>query len=184
MTEYEVIKDNQCGKITAGINQMDLSKEECILEKVRKADYYYRNGFNCSQAVFTSFATDFGMSEEVALKVATQFGGGARKGEMCGAVSGALMVLGLKYGHFHYNAPDEKRNAYQIAEAFMNQFIEREGTVVCRELLGYDLSKVEDMDVIKELNLFKDVCPKIIQKATEIVATIYYAKDLNPTTEE
>lgn len=68
------------------------------------------------------------------------------------------------------NAPEEKATAYQKAEEFMNKFIEKNGTVVCRELLGYDVSKPEDMEKIKELDLFKSTCPKMIQCATEIVA--------------
>lgn len=137
--------------------------------KVEKSANYFKNGFNCSQAVLAAFASDFGLSEEMALKIATQFGGGARKGEMCGAVSGALMVLGLKYGHYHYNALEEKGNAYKIAEDFMNRFIAKKGTVVCRELLGYDVSKPEDMIKIKEMDLFKKTCPEMIKCATEIV---------------
>ena len=90
---------------------------------VDKAEEYFSNNFNCSQAVFTAFATEAGLDEELALKIATQFGGGARKGEMCGAVSGALMVLGLKYGHCHAEKAEENRRAYQIAEDFMNRFI-------------------------------------------------------------
>ncbi len=139
------------------------------MNRVEKAQEYFKKGFNCSQAVFTTFAVELGMSEEMALKVATQFGGGARKGEMCGAVSGALMVLGMKYGHYHEGALEEKANAYKISEDFMNRFIEKNGTVVCRELLGYDLSKPQDAEKIKELYLFKSICPKMIQCATEIV---------------
>ncbi len=150
-------------------NDLEQVKEACLQSKTEKSANYFKNGFNCSQAVFASFATEFGISEEIALKVATQFGGGARKGEMCGAVSGALMVLGLKYGHYHYNAPEEKGNAYKIAEDFMNRFIEKNGTVVCRELLGYDISKSEDMATIKELDLFNSTCTKMICCATEIV---------------
>ena len=139
------------------------------MNHVDKAEKYFSNNFNCSQAVFTAFATETGLDEELALKIATQFGGGARKGEMCGAVSGALMVLGLKYGHYHAENAEEKGRAYQIAEDFMNRFIEKKGTVVCRELLGYDLSKTEDMEKIKEWNLFKTTCPEMIRCATEIV---------------
>lgn len=139
------------------------------MNKVEQSQNYFKNGFNCSQAVFTTFATELGLSEEMALRVSTQFGGGARKGEMCGAVSGALMVLGLKYGHCHYDAPEEKANAYKISENFMDRFIEKNGTVVCRELLGYDLTKPEDMQKIKELDLFHITCPKMIQCATEIL---------------
>lgn len=139
------------------------------MNHVDKAKTYFCNNYNCSQAVFTTFATELGMDEETALKVATNFGGGARKGEMCGAGSGALMVLGLKYGHCHAEDTEEKGRAYRIAEDFMNRFIKEQGTVVCRELLGYDLSKNEDMDKIKELGLFKSVCPRMIQCATVIV---------------
>ncbi len=134
-----------------------------------KAQEYFSNNFNCSQAVFTTFATEMGLDEELALKIATQFGGGARKGEMCGAVSGALMVLGLKYGHCHWDNAEEKARAYQISEDFMNRFIQKNGTVVCRELLGYNISKPEDMKKIKELNLFRTTCPEMIRCATEIV---------------
>lgn len=134
-----------------------------------KAQEYFSNNFNCSQAVFTTFATEMGIDEELALKIATQFGGGARKGEMCGAVSGALMVLGLKYGHSNSENAEEKARAYQISEEFMNRFIQKNDTVVCRELLGYDISKQEDMEKIKELNLFKTTCPEMIRCATEIV---------------
>lgn len=147
------------------------------MNKVEKSLDYFKNGFNCSQALLATFAADFGLSEEMALKVATQFGGGARKGEMCGAVSGALMVLGLKYGHYHYDAPEEKANAYSIAEDFMNRFIEKNGTVVCRELLGYDLTKPEDKQKIMELDLFHITCPKMIQCATEIVDEMLQAKE-------
>ena len=139
------------------------------MNHVDKAEEYFNNNFNCSQAVFATFATEIGLDEELALKIATQFGGGARKGEMCGAVSGALMVLGLKYGHFHAQDAEEKGRAYQIAEDFMNRFIEKKGTVVCRELLGYDISKTEGMKKIKELNLFKSICPEMIRCATELV---------------
>lgn len=136
---------------------------------VDKAESYFSNNFNCSQAVFTTFATELGVDEELALKIATQFGGGARKGEMCGAVSGALMVLGLKYGHYHAEDNEEKGRAYHIAEDFMERFTAEKGTVVCRELLGYDVSKEADKMKISELNLFKTVCPEMIRCATVIV---------------
>ena len=80
-----------------------------------------------------------------------------------------LMVLGLKYGHCHAEDMQEKENAYKIGEDFMNRFIAEQGTVVCRELLGYDLTKAEDAEKIKELGLFQTICPKMIRCATAIV---------------
>ena len=134
----------------------------------RAVDYYSRN-FNCTQGVFTTYAIEHGFDEKLALKLATNFGGGARKGEMCGAVSGALMVLGLLYGHSESEAPDTKARAYAMSEEYMNRFIRRNGSVVCRELLGYDLSKSEEKAVILEKDLFHTVCPDLIRSAVEIL---------------
>ena len=146
-------------------------------EKVEKAATYFDNGFCCSQAVFTAFATEYGISEELALKIATQFGGGARKGEMCGSVSGALMALGLRYGFSDGNAQKEKELAHQKAEEFMNCFIEKKGTVVCRELLGHDLSKPGELEKCRELDIFKTICPEMVRCAAEIVEQMLEEND-------
>ena len=139
------------------------------MNHVEKALEYYNNNFNCSQGVFTAFATEMGMDEKTALKVATNFGGGERKGELCGAVAGALMVLGLRCGHCESDDTEGKAKAYAVSEEFMNRFIERNGSVVCRELLGYDLTKKEDMEIIQEKNLFRTLCPKMVKCAAEIL---------------
>jgi C_GCAxxG_C_C family probable redox protein len=138
-------------------------------KKSDKALYYFANNFNCSQAVFTTFATEMGVDEEIALKLGTQFGGGARCGQMCGAVSGALMVLGLKYGHCHSNNNEEKSRAYSLAVEFNKRFCEKNCSIVCKDLLGYDLSVPNELALIKEKKLFSTVCPKMIADATEIV---------------
>ena len=134
-----------------------------------KAVEYYNNNFNCSQGVFTAFATEMGMDEKLALKLATNFGGGERKGELCGAVAGALMVLGLRCGHCESEDAEGKAKAYAVSTEFMNRFMEKNGSVVCRELLGYDLTKKEDMAVIQEQNLFRTLCPKMVESAAQIL---------------
>ncbi len=91
---------------------------------------YYANNFNCSQTVFTTFATEPGIDEKLALKLGTEFGGGARCGQICGTVSGALMVLGLKYGHCHSDNNDEKAYAYSLAVEFNKRFSMKNGSVV------------------------------------------------------
>ena len=101
----------------------------------RAVDYYGRN-FNCTQGVFTTYAIEHGLDEKLALKLATNFGGGARKGEMCGAVSGALMVLGLLYGHSESDDLDAKAKAYAMAEEYMNRFIKKNGSVVAENCWG------------------------------------------------
>ncbi len=137
-----------------------------------KAIWYYNHNFNCSQSVFTAFAVELGIDEKTALMLGTNFGGGARKGEMCGAVSGALMVLGLKYGHCESENSESKQFAYRVSENFMNRFIKKNSTVVCREILGYDITKADDMAVIKEKNLFRTLCPQIVSCAVQILEDI------------
>lgn len=134
-----------------------------------KAVEYFNNNFNCSQGVFTSFATELGMDEKLALRIGTNFGGGERKGELCGAVAGALMALGLRCGHCESDDMEGKARAYKLSEEFMNRFAERNGTVVCRKLLGYDLTKAEDMKIIRERNLFRTICPEMIKSAATIL---------------
>lgn len=139
------------------------------MSRVDKAVEYFNNNFNCSQSVFTTYATEFGIDEKLALKLGTNFGGGARKGELCGAVAGALLVLGLRCGHCDSNDTEAKTKAYTIAEEYMNRFIEANGSAVCKDLLGYDLSKTDDMEQIKEKNLFRTTCPQMVRSAVTVL---------------
>ncbi len=139
------------------------------MSHVEKAVEYYNNNFNCSQGVFTAFATEMGMDEKLALRIATNFGGGERKGELCGAVAGALMALGLRCGHCDSEDAEGKAKAYAVSTEFMDRFIKENGSVVCRDLLGYDLTKEEDMAVIAEQNLFRSFCPKMVESAARIL---------------
>ncbi len=134
-----------------------------------KAKEYFSNNFNCAQAVFTTFAVENGFDEALALKLASGFGGGARCGQLCGAVSGALMVLGLKYGHSHSTDRDEKARSNSLAMEFTTRFREKNGSVVCRELLGYDPSDPADAAVIREKDLFHTICPRMVADAADIV---------------
>lgn len=139
------------------------------MKKADRAIELFNNNFNCSQAVFTVFATDYGINEELALKLATSFGGGARSGEMCGAVSGALMVLGLRYGHFNAENNEEKNKAYSLVKEFVNRFKEVNNSIVCRELLGYDLSKEDEFEIIASKGLCKTICPNMVRDAVNIL---------------
>lgn len=139
------------------------------MNQVEKAVDYYMHNFNCSQGVFTAYAKELGIDEKLALKIATNFGGGARKGELCGAVAGALMVLGLKYGHCDSDDMESKASAYAIADAYMNRFRDRNGSFVCRELLALDLTDPEEYKIIQEKNVFRTRCPELVRSAAEIL---------------
>lgn len=139
------------------------------MNRADRAIELFNNNFNCSQAVFTVFATEYGISQELALKLATSFGGGARSGEMCGAVSGALMVLGLKYGHFNTENNEQKQKAYSLVNEFVNRFKEINRSIVCRDLLGYDLSKPDEFEIIASKGLCKTICPNMVRSAVDIL---------------
>lgn len=100
-----------------------------------KARELFNDGYNCSQAVFGAFAEDAGLDMKTALRFASPFGGGmGRMREVCGGVSGMLMVLGLFYG---YDEPDDaqaKKELYSYVRALADKFKESEGSIICREL--------------------------------------------------
>lgn len=139
------------------------------MDHAEKAATYYMTGFNCAQSVLAAFAKDFDIDEEFSLKFTSNFGGGARCGQLCGAVTGALLVLGLKYGYYRFEDRAQIDKAYEITIEFQKRFCERNKSVVCKDLLDYDLSDPEQKKQAKEKGLFKDICPRMVSDAVEIV---------------
>ena len=96
-----------------------------------------------------------------------------RTGEVCGAVSGALMVIGLKYGPATAADKQAKERTYELARAFAERFKERNnGCIKCRELLGYEIDTPEGRQLAREKGLFAELCPKFVHDAAEIVEQI------------
>lgn len=137
-----------------------------------KALEVFEDKFNCAQAVFSSFAKELGVPEEQALKVAICFGAGMRKGEVCGAVSGALMVLGMMYGDSGEDAASSKAISHQKASEFMDRFKSTNGSCVCKEILGCDISTSEGMDYARENKYFNEICPGMVEAAVDILEDI------------
>lgn len=103
-----------------------MTKSEAALEA-------FRDGFNCAQAVLGAFSGGFGLDENAALRIAAGFGAGlGRRRELCGAVSGAVMVLGLRYGN---GAKESNGAVYQKVQELTGLFLQEKGTLVCSELL-------------------------------------------------
>lgn len=93
----------------------------------------------------------------------------ARTGETCGAVTGALMVIGLKHAKMRRDDDDSRELSYALAQEFMDAFRVKNGSLLCRELLGVDVSTPEGMAVVREKNLFATVCPCFVQEAAELL---------------
>lgn len=129
----------------------------------------HARGFNCSQAVFGVFCEDLGLDLGTAYRVSAGFGGGMRRGEVCGAVTGAVMALGLRYGHFIEGDTESKDMIAAKTKAFTERFEAANGSLICKGLLGYNSSIEEERAIIVEKGLFDTVCPKAIISAVEIV---------------
>ncbi len=143
------------------------------MNQIEHAVSCFQEGFNCSQAILSSFSKRFGLRRKKALKIAQAFGGGiARTGQMCGAVSGALMVIGLKHGKIKSEDQEAKEKTYELAKEFMSLFKIQNGSVICRELLGYDISTPEGMKISEEKKLFDTICPEFVQSAAKIIKDI------------
>jgi len=143
------------------------------MNRAEDAVSLFKEGFNCSQSVLTSYASELGLKRELALKVGTSFGGGmARMGKTCGAVTGAFMVIGLKYGRVSAQDEQTRDKNYGIVREFVNRFTARNGSIVCRELLDCDISTPEGLKLAQDNKLFENVCPKFVRDAAEIVAQL------------
>jgi C_GCAxxG_C_C family probable redox protein len=140
------------------------------MSKVERAVACFEKGFNCSQSVLSTYAEQFGLDHETALKVAAGFGGGmGRMAGMCGAMSGALMVIGLKYGAVQAEDKQAKETTYEQVRAFARRFMDRHGSTLCKELLECDISTPEGLKRAREHNLFATRCSQLVRSAAEIL---------------
>ena len=113
------------------------------------------------------------MDRELALKVAGAFGGGmARMGETCGAVTGALMVIGLKHGMTKSEDGEARDKTYDLVREFVARFKDRHGSIVCRELLGCDINKPEERQAAQEQGILDTLCSTFVRDAAKIIEHI------------
>ena len=137
------------------------------MEKSDKAVELFKTGACCSQAVFCAFAQDFGMDAETAMKVSAGLGGGVgRMREVCGAVTGATLALGMKYG------PD-KAAVYPHVQELCARFKAECGSIVCRELLdGTGASPGGAPEARTEAYYRKRPCAEMVRLAAELAAQV------------
>jgi len=130
----------------------------------------FSEGFNCSQAVLSTCGPEMGLDRKSALRVAGMFGGGmGHMGNVCGAVTGAFMAIGLKYSKIQGGENEKRDRGYALVRQFAKEFTARNGSIICKELLGCDLSTPDGSTQAREKGLFRDLCPKLVQSAVEIL---------------
>ncbi len=128
----------------------------------------FLGGSSCSQSMFSSFAEYYGVDKEVAYRIASGFGGGvAHTGGLCGAVTGGLMALGLKYGKPRAMTPEEKSVLDAKAHEFMRRYKEKHNAIECKHLLGYNVGVPEEKAECMAKGVIKKRCPHFIQYAAE-----------------
>lgn len=143
--------------------------EAKIQEAVMKASEIHSKGFNCAQSVLLSLSDLTGLAAKKSLAIAGGFGGGMRASEVCGAVSGAVMAIGLLFPFTDGEDSAAKDRIAAITREFHRRFREKNKTIICRSLLGYDLEKPEESVIIKEQGIIAKVCPEFMDCAEAIV---------------
>lgn len=140
------------------------------MSRVDDAVSCFKGGVNCSQAILSTYCEQFGLAKETALKLAAGFGGGmGRMGDTCGAVTGGIMVLGLKCGPADAADQQAKETAYEQVRELARRFEARNGTTVCRDLIQCDIGTPEGLARAREQKIFVTVCPKFVRDAAEIL---------------
>jgi C_GCAxxG_C_C family probable redox protein len=140
------------------------------MNRSERADQLFQQGFNCAQSVACAFAEDLGADRELALRMATGFGGGmGHTSNTCGALTGAVMALGLAFGMKNAGDQAAKDRTYALVGEAVRRFRERAGAITCTDLLGFDLSIPEQLQTVRDRGLTKEKCPGYVKAAAEIV---------------
>ncbi len=141
----------------------------------RKALSLFNQGFSCSQAVFGALAPGLGLDRLKALRIASAYGGGiCRRGELCGAVSGGLMAIGLKFGHTKAKDLAGKEAIYRIAQRFIKWFEKKYGTLICCELTGVDIG----VDGKRRPRFHSEICRGIVQATEKYLNQLFRARKI------
>jgi len=139
------------------------------MSNVSDAVDLFRKGCACSQAILAVYGPPLGLDRNQAVRIASGFAGGMRMGETCGAVTGAFMALGLRCCTDACETGPGRARIYAAVKDFVSGFEQRNGSVICKDLLGCDISTPEGMQTAQKQDLFKTICPKLVQDAAEIL---------------
>jgi C_GCAxxG_C_C family probable redox protein len=139
------------------------------MSKVDEAVDCFCRGAACSQAIVGTYGPALGLPREQAMKLASGFAGGMRLGETCGAVTGAFMLIGLKYAAADCDQRDRRESVYAAIRQFTDQFRQRDHSVVCKELIGCDISTPQGAREALQKGVYRNICPDLVRHAAEII---------------
>ena len=141
------------------------------MTKSEQAVSKFLEGYNCAQSVFYSFCDDLKIDKDIALKLACGFGAGmGRKEEVCGAVTGGIIVISAKYGRVEKDDRPAQEMTYKKTRELMDKFAKKHGTYICRQLLnGCELTVEEGQKSFKENDMLNKICVPCVQSVLEIL---------------
>lgn len=134
----------------------------------------FLKGYNCAQSVLYAYREEIGLSEDLSLKISCGLGAGlARRGHICGAVSGGILVLGMRHGRGINDDRPAMDLTYVKTRELMDRFASRHGSCICRELLnGCDLATEEGQQFFKENEYLTKICKTCVESVVEILGQI------------
>ena len=145
------------------------------MSKAKEAGSQFEKGYSCAPSVLSAYSEQFGLEKELALKVACGFGGGiGRTGRTCGAVTGAVMVIGLKHGQADLKDKEARQETYKLVKEFIDKFAALHGSVECKELIGYDLSKPDEFEAAKASGVIEKKCRGFVYDAARILEDVLH----------
>jgi len=135
-----------------------------LKDHLAEANELFRSGFNCSQAIVAVFSEEHGFPAETAIKIAYPFGRGMGGcGHTCGALTGAMMVIGMKYGTADRYEPDKMKLAREKTRRLIEFFENEHGTTLCNDLTGLDQRKLNGPELMAMLPHFHSRCQKFLE---------------------
>lgn len=140
------------------------------MSNIEKAVASFKKELNCAQAIISTYGPPLGLKRDMALKIAAAFGGGmGHLGRTCGAISGALMVIGLHCSKRDCPNDELKKRSNALAQEFLKKFQDRHVYTDCKELIGLDISTTETMRLAREKGVFDSLCTVFVRSAGEIL---------------
>jgi len=145
------------------------------LSRAEEAKKQFAKGFLCAPVVLSTYSEQFGLEKALALKIACGFGAGiGRMGRTCGAVTGALMVIGLKHGQVNLVDEESREKTYKLVNEFINRFTALHNSIECKDLIGYDLSDSNELKLARKNGVFTNRCPSFVYDSACILEDILH----------
>jgi C_GCAxxG_C_C family probable redox protein len=147
------------------------------MSEPEEAKKQFEKGFSCAPAVFSAYSEQFGLEKKLALKIACGFGGGiGHMGRTCGAVTGAVMVIGLKHGQVDVNDDESRQETHKLVKEFIDEFTALHGSIECRELIGYDLSNPAELEAARASDARERKCRGFVHDAARILEDVLHLR--------